>query len=607
MIVVGGTFNVLNGNLELDAIGAIDGTAAPLTNVDTLSGTGTSWTLTNPRNTITTLGNISATPSTPSGTADFLLTDLSLLTVSGFLSVPSGNVFLSSADPGGISILGQINAPGRVGLQADALNLENSISAGVFELAPFTPGGVLTLGQPVDIGLALIALTGGEDFVIQAGLLRFGAVTLPGSAVSTTTAGSIVVGGTFDALNMNLELDATGAINGTTGSLLNVGTLTGTGGAWTLTNPGNTINVLSNISASSFALNDSVRLDVNGTLSGGSSATITDTANLSVSGTVAAAAVDLTGNNLTIAGLVNATTANLVSTAGSIVETGSLVVGTLTGKAATTADLSGSGPSVNRIATLKDFSATNLTLRDGTDLSIAGSLAASNITLLAPTSQISLQDGATIVTGGTTRPAGPITALMELEPAQGGPGTFIQAAGFTQVGSSSIVGFDGPATLQISVTGNMQFDPPLGLIGNTTWLILDLTNGAAGGNVFVNALDLTYTQPGRATLFGSVAGNATNVAATLAFVQPAINANYTLNGCIIGVTICQPIVTPPPKASLSLYTSVLGSLYSFLPGSPAPLVALPDFNLVALPVLPAPSGQLTDPDVVPPNISYQDY
>ena len=165
-----------------------------------------------------------------------------------------------------------------------------------------------------------------------------------------------------------------------------------------------------------------------------------------------------------------------------------------------------------------------------------------------------------------------------------------------------------------------RVSPPLGLIGNTTWLILNLTNGTAAGNVFVNALDISYTQPGAATLLGSVAGDATKTAAMLASIQPAVNGNYTLNGCIIGATLCQPIVVPPPvvvpppivpppiqRASLPLYTSVLGSLYPFLPGTPAPLVALPDFKLIALPVLPAPPGQLTDPDVVPPNISYQDY
>jgi filamentous hemagglutinin family protein len=612
-IVVGGAFDVLNGDLELDATGAIDGTAAPLINVGALSGTGTSWTLTNPGNTINALGNISATPSTPTGSADFLLTDLSPLEVDGLLSVPSGNVFLSSAAPNGISIFGPIDASGRVGVQADSLFLENSISAGVFEVAPFTQGGTLTLGTFEETGLALQSLTVGEGSTVQAGLLRFGAVTLPGSATPTTTAGSIVVAGTFDVLGMNLELDSTGGISETAAALLNVGILTGTGGAWTLTDPGNTINGLGTLAASSFALNDTVPLGINGNLSVGSNATITDTADLSVGGTITATTVGLTGTNLTIAGLVNATGAHLVSTTGSIVETGSLVVGTLTGSAATTADLNGAGPLVNRITALQNFTATNLTLRDGTDLSIAGSLTASNITLLAPTSQISLQDGATIVTGGTARPAGPIT--VSLEPENGGPGAFIQAAGFTQIGSSSILGIDGPATLQISVTGNMQFDPPLGLIGNTTWLILNLTNGTAAGNVFVNALDVSYTQPGSAALLGSVAGNATTTAAMLASIQPAVNNNYTLNGCIIGATLCQPIVVPPPvvtpppnqKPSLSLYTSVLGSLYPFLPGTPAPLVALPNFKLVALPVLPAPPGQLTDPDVVPPNISYQDY
>jgi hypothetical protein len=54
-------------------------------------------------------------------------------------------------------------------------------------------------------------------------------------------------------------------------------------------------------------------------------------------------------------------------------------------------------------------------------------------------------------------------------------------------------------------------------------------------------------------------------------------------------------------------TSALGGLYPFLPGAPPPLISLPNLVLVALPMLPSPAPQLTDPDVVPPNISYLDY
>jgi hypothetical protein len=202
---------------------------------------------------------------------------------------------------------------------------------------------------------------------------------------------------------------------------------------------------------------------------------------------------------------------------------------------------------------------------------------------------------------------------------------------------------NGPATVQISVTGNMQFDPPLGLQASGTWLILNLTNGTAAGNVFVNALDVSYTVPGSTNLFGTINGVTGGPAAAVAAIQPSINANYLFNGCVIAAATCvlpqappPPPVTPtpvPPEVvalpngavptpvapnvtpltpevftlSNDAVTSALGGLYSFLPGSPPPLIDLPNLVLVVAPMLPAPPRQLTDPDVVPPNISYLDY
>jgi hypothetical protein len=40
---------------------------------------------------------------------------------------------------------------------------------------------------------------------------------------------------------------------------------------------------------------------------------------------------------------------------------------------------------------------------------------------------------------------------------------------------------------------------------------------------------------------------------------------------------------------------------------PAPLIGLAPLVLLADPLPPAPAGALTDPDVVPPNVSYVDY
>ena len=72
---------------------------------------------------------------------------------------------------------------------------------------------------------------------------------------------------------------------------------------------------------------------------------------------------------------------------------------------------------------------------------------------------------------------------------------------------------------------------PLGLQTTHSWLILDLANGTAAGNVFVNALDVSYTTPGSATCQARFPSP----------VEPlpprdlwqAINVNYLFNGCVI--------------------------------------------------------------------------
>ena len=70
---------------------------------------------------------------------------------------------------------------------------------------------------------------------------------------------------------------------------------------------------------------------------------------------------------------------------------------------------------------------------------------------------------------------------------------------------------------------------------------------------------------------------------------------------------------PPPAPPVlglpdNVLTSALGGLYHpYLPGAPPAVIGLQSLVLVAMPMLPASRRQLTDPDVVPPNISYLDY
>jgi hypothetical protein len=73
--------------------------------------------------------------------------------------------------------------------------------------------------------------------------------------------------------------------------------------------------------------------------------------------------------------------------------------------------------------------------------------------------------------------------------------------------------------------------------------------------------------------------------------QPTIDPAYTFNGCVIG-------------AGCVVAT---GPLYPVLPDPLPPLATLTPLVLLAYPLWPAGGEALTDPDVVPPNISYVDY
>lgn len=54
-------------------------------------------------------------------------------------------------------------------------------------------------------------------------------------------------------------------------------------------------------------------------------------------------------------------------------------------------------------------------------------------------------------------------------------------------------------------------------------------------------------------------------------------------------------------------TATLGAIYPLLSLAPAAVTGLPKLSLIALPMLTPRPPQLTDPDVVPPNITFLDY
>ena len=166
-----------------------------------------------------------------------------------------GNVYLQST--GGAIIFGNDGtiiaaaANKTVGLHADAVqNLGTAgvtgtvtTNTGTFELAPFTVGNAVTLGAGA--GLVLETLTG-----ITADRVRIGAVTPPGAATATITAGTIDIAGFNATTTKVLELNAVagGAGSGDVGQsgvlILTGGTLVGEAQSFTLANAGNDIAVL---------------------------------------------------------------------------------------------------------------------------------------------------------------------------------------------------------------------------------------------------------------------------------------------------------------------------------------------------------------------------
>ena len=119
--------------------------------------------------------------------------------------------------------------------------------------------------------------------------------------------------------------------------------------------------------------------------------------------------------------------------------------------------------------------------------------------------------------------------------------------------------------------------------------------------MFVNVLDVSFTAAGGTNLTGTIAGIVGGRAAAAGHIQPAVNSAYLFNGCIIGSPACG---TTPLNAGL---TATLGAIEPLVILAPPTLSTLPSLVVVALPMLQAQPPQLTDPDVVPPNITYLDY
>ncbi len=316
------------------------------------SSSGGSVVLTNPLNSVTSVGGSAA--------GDFLFVNSGAV---GVGNVTAGGV--ASIDAAAIGVSGTVAAP-NVALVASSGDL--SVSGAVEPSA----SGTLTADN------GTITVLGGASVAPPSG-----AVALALRAQQIVIDGLVSDGGTGST---SLIVPRNTGIIQETGTLI-AGVLSGTASLANLVDAGfsNQIATLAAFNAGTLILNDAAALSVTGPVTIGNLININDTAPLLVSGRIAPPsgtqiAVGLTASAMTISGMVSdggGGTISLVTTNGSIAETGALIAGVLTGSAA------GGGPSyadvnlvgANQIGTLGNFAATgNVLIKDGTNLLVAGTV-----------------------------------------------------------------------------------------------------------------------------------------------------------------------------------------------------------------------------------------
>ncbi len=416
---ISGTVNASNVAVLSGAAGITGATGLIIGGgVLSASSSGGSVVLTNPLNSVTSVGGSAA--------GDFLFVNSGAV---GVGNVTAGGV--ASIDAAAIGVSGTVAAP-NVALVASSGDL--SVSGAVEPSA----SGTLTADN------GTITVLGGASVAPPSG-----AVALALRAQQIIIDGLVSDGGTGST---SLIVPRNTGIIQETGTLI-AGVLSGTASLANLVDAGfsNQIATLAAFNAGTLILNDAAALSVTGPVTIGNLININDTAPLLVSGRIAPPsgtqiAVGLTASAMTISGMVSdggGGTISLVTTNGSIAETGALIAGVLTGSAA------GGGPShadvnlvgANQIGTLGNFAATgNVLIKDGTNLRVA-------VTVLGGTH-------------GGTGGAGATSVEIDVLAANGSSGNLTVASG-----GIIHAGLDGALTGNVTlragsdtVTGGVEID-----------------------------------------------------------------------------------------------------------------------------------------------------
>lgn len=535
-ISVGGSFDTTGvAALTLDASGAVSG-AAPLTGGSQITGRAASYVLLNPGNRFSAV-NLTAN----SGNLE-LFDALPGAILGG--DAASGNVYLAGPS---FQLNGTVSATGTLGVQTDALNvLAGSLTGGKVELAPLTSGASVTLGAFG--GLSLL------NSGVVTGNLRIGSIHVPTTGLATT-AGTIVVGGNFGSPGLVMELDSLGGISETGAAALTAASLTGSAGNNVTLGNANKIAALTgfNDAGFRFALNNIGALNVAGAINAGTVA-IADSGTLTVNSAVSASAVSLTAGSINIPGLVNGGSVVLTGTTGSVAETGTLIAGTLTGSAATSAHLSGATSTTNQIGTLGAYSApAGFTLNDGVPLVMAGNVSGGSGVTIVDKGALAINGAVTAVAVSLSADSISASGIINAATLNGSAVSSATLDGANQIGTLASVnaptGFSLHDLIPLTVTGTVSGGPNVTIVDSGTLVVNGALSATAvsltadsiaipgtvnGGSVALTSTVGAISEPGT-LIAGTLTGHAstsadfsgTNQIGTLNDFSAA--AGFTLN------------------------------------------------------------------------------
>ncbi|MGC8475717.1 MAG: beta strand repeat-containing protein, partial [Acetobacteraceae bacterium] len=444
----------------------------------------------------------------------------------GAFSVGAGS--LSLTDAGNLLVNGPVSAASISvsGTGGQSVTVGGAMTATGGELSVASGAGGIALGSGAVLSGSPVVLNSGNGTITLSGNAQLGLATetvaMYGAAVSQT-------GGAVQAASLGGNIAGDAGLSG-----------------------GNAISALSGFS-------------VGGLLS------LNDGSGLSISGPVSLGAASLTAPALTANAALAVNQTLGLNISGSVTEggSGSVAAAAVSGNVGGNLLLTGGG---NQVASLSNIAAGGtLALTDARAVSLSGTIRAPTLVVTATPNQITVENGTQLITGGIARPPGANVSDTYPVPGSGLGGAYFsdfQLIGGMTVsainGGNSIVRIDAyqGGSINLGIGGT-------GLVGPTTWLIIDLhgpsTLGSVVGPVTIAALDVIYAQGaagGFTSLFGTIGGVSGQAAAGIAFIHPAANPRFQVNSCAIGTVNCivLPILVLPEGNPLSEFS--IGALFT---------------------------------------------